>query len=113
SVARDRDRRLMLERQLNEMQRQNRASSDATGTTVSGGLDDLPEGSAQKQLAAARQALQGMEMRLKPEHPDVIRAKRLIADLEVKAREEQKALAEAAAAAASGAAQSNAVATSG
>lgn len=97
SVARDRDRRLMLERQLGELQRQNRAAGDTQdSSTNSATLAGLPEGSAQKQLAAARLALQSLETRLTTEHPDVIRAKSMIADLEPKAREEQRALAAAA-----------------
>src|SRR4030095_8976263 len=40
------------------------------------------------QLAVARTALVGLQLRLKPEHPDVVRAKRTIAELERKAEAE-------------------------
>lgn len=104
SVARDRDRRLILERQLSEVQRQNRVGSSEAGQAAGGpapappSLDDLPQGSAERQLTVARQVLQALETRLKPEHPDVVRAKRAIQELEVKAREEQRARADAASA---------------
>lgn len=47
-----------------------------------------PVGSAAQQLENAKAALQSMERRLKPSHPDIGRTKRIIADLEVKAAEE-------------------------
>lgn len=98
SVARDRDRRLILERQLAELQRENLATVGGSSATPrdSAELDQLPEGSAQRQLAAARTALEALKTRLKAEHPDIIRAKGIIADLEVKARAEQEAIAAAA-----------------
>jgi uncharacterized protein involved in exopolysaccharide biosynthesis len=46
---------------------------------------------AAEQLEAARASLRALELRLKPEHPDIGRAKRLIADLEVKAESESLA----------------------
>jgi polysaccharide chain length determinant protein (PEP-CTERM system associated) len=45
-----------------------------------------------QQLAAARAALQALELRLKPEHPDVVRAKRVLGELEVKAEAEALAV---------------------
>jgi polysaccharide chain length determinant protein (PEP-CTERM system associated) len=47
--------------------------------------------SAAAQLEAAKNALQGLELRLKPTHPDIINAKKVIAELSRKA--EQEALA--------------------
>jgi hypothetical protein len=47
-------------------------------------VTDLPAGrTAAEQLVAAQEALRGMELRLKPEHPDMVAARRLIAELEV------------------------------
>jgi len=91
SINRDRDRRLMLERMLSEANTdapvaspvpvvRAPASSDAEGTT--------PTPSAAAQLEAARAQLRLVELRLKPQHPDVIRMKRAIRDLEAKAEAE-------------------------
>jgi hypothetical protein len=42
-------------------------------------------------LDAAREALKGLELHLKPEHPDVVYMRRVVQDLEVKARAEAAA----------------------
>jgi polysaccharide chain length determinant protein (PEP-CTERM system associated) len=84
SVARDRDRKLMLERLYREAASEpvvvNRpaagANESATETAVGG--------TAAQQLAEARETLASLQRRFKPEHPDVVRTKRLIADLESK-----------------------------
>src|SRR5258706_8255950 len=57
--------------------------------------------SAQQQLAAWRAQLANYEQHLKPEHPDVLRAKRMIADLEPKAAAEAASGTSAASAVAS------------
>jgi polysaccharide chain length determinant protein (PEP-CTERM system associated) len=88
SLARDRDRLQLLDRQLADFTNPDRPVSDpvvdTTGGTVTGG-------SMQEQLVAAREALSKLAVRLKPEHPDIARMKRIIHDLEAKA--EQEALA--------------------
>ncbi|BCS36084.1 chain-length determining protein [Luteitalea sp. TBR-22] len=81
SLARDKDRKLILERLLNE------AESDETPAAPTAGTPDavtgVPAGATPAQrLDAARTALSQMELRLSPKHPDVVRMKRLIADLE-------------------------------
>jgi protein tyrosine kinase modulator len=43
-----------------------------------------PEAVAAQQLEAARSALRDLEVRLKPVHPDVIRAKKVVSELEAK-----------------------------
>jgi uncharacterized protein involved in exopolysaccharide biosynthesis len=48
-------------------------------------------GTAVERLENARETLRGLELRLKPEHPDVVYMKRLIADLEAKAKAEAAA----------------------
>ncbi len=94
SVARDRDRRMMLERQLADLARQSaEALSDSTKSAGATSTEGPEGGSAVQQLAAARRQLEAMETRLTPEHPDIIRAKRIIRDLEVKAEEERQAFA--------------------
>ncbi|MGH9158492.1 MAG: GNVR domain-containing protein [Vicinamibacteraceae bacterium] len=55
--------------------------------------DILPvttRGPASQQLTAAKNALAQAELRLKPEHPDILRLKRLIGELERKVAEEAK-----------------------
>jgi polysaccharide chain length determinant protein (PEP-CTERM system associated) len=83
SLARDRDRKLILEQLLNDAV----ADSEATASTSTGGSADpvtgAPAGATPAQkLEAARAALAQMETRLSPKHPDVGRMKRVIEDLE-------------------------------
>jgi polysaccharide chain length determinant protein (PEP-CTERM system associated) len=82
SLARDRDRKLMLERLYADAQ-------GASGAATQPG-DPLPVAwtTAQQQLAGARSALEALEVTKKPDHPDVIRAKRVIRELEKKAEQE-------------------------
>jgi polysaccharide chain length determinant protein (PEP-CTERM system associated) len=92
SLARDRDRKLMLERLYNDAQIEPpipvvvappvQPSIGQTDPTPSSGLP------AEQQLAAARDGLARLELRLKPEHPDIARAKRLIEELERRAAPE-------------------------
>jgi polysaccharide chain length determinant protein (PEP-CTERM system associated) len=85
AANRDRDRLLMLDTAIAEV-----AQAPAAGVTTAPGAEPvLP---AAQQLEAARNALRSLELRLTPEHPDIRRAKRVIAELE------EKATAEAAAA---------------
>jgi polysaccharide chain length determinant protein (PEP-CTERM system associated) len=89
-IARDRDRKLMLERLHSEAQREpvmpTPPSSQGTSQQPVDGMSQ--SGTAEQQLAAARQALGRLQTRLTPEHPDVIRTRRLISDLEPKAAAE-------------------------
>ena len=95
SIGRDRDRRLMLERQV--------ADSNAILGTVSPGTpgeeksataNDRPNmpGPAAIALEAAVKELRQLETQFKPEHPDVIHQKRIVADLTQKAQVEALAL---------------------
>jgi len=86
SINRDRDRAQLIERAIADL-----TSPDANpevSTAIIGSDSNLPSGTAQQQLAAAQQALRGMELRLKPEHPDIQRMKRLIRELQKKAEAE-------------------------
>jgi polysaccharide chain length determinant protein (PEP-CTERM system associated) len=87
SIGRDRDRLQLMERQLIDLTSPEALVSDpvvdASGT--------ITGGSTQQQLAAARETLSNMALRLKPEHPDIARMHRVIRDLE--ARAEAEALA--------------------
>jgi succinoglycan biosynthesis transport protein ExoP len=84
SVARDEDRKTMLERIYNETLRDPAPVTPAPAAAQTGGdSQSLPTGgSPERRLAAARAMLANLELRLKPEHPDVRRKKREIADLE-------------------------------
>lgn len=87
SLARDRDRRLILDRLHSEAT----AQAEAPGGAVSAPSDrslaadptsGLPANApAAQRLAAAERARSQMELRLSAKHPDVIRVKRLIEDL--------------------------------
>lgn len=85
ALARQRDQLQLLERQI----------ADATpgeSSTVEPVLDPdggtVKGGTAAQQLATARSALRNLELRLKPDHPDIGRMKRLIVTLEEKAERE-------------------------
>ncbi len=78
SMNRDRDRRLFLERVLADLEPQAQTARKSVHT-------------AAEQLENARETLKGMEIHLKPEHPDIQYMKRLIVDLEAKAKAEAAA----------------------
>lgn len=80
SMARDRERRLLLERMIADA-----ASVDVAAATApppAGASGETAVGTAAQQLEAARQVLRQMELRLTPEHPDIVRMTRSIARLE-------------------------------
>lgn len=91
SAARDRDRKMMLDRLYREA-----AAERSTPVAVAASGSAPTTGSAQQQLAAARASLTALELRYKADHPDVLRARRQIAELEPRAEAEAKALAAAA-----------------
>ena len=84
SIDRDRDRRLVLERSIAD------AARDAK-PGVPMPAEPAPSGAAASlaaQLTTARNELQVLEARLKPEHPDVRAARRTVRDLQVKVEAE-------------------------
>jgi polysaccharide chain length determinant protein (PEP-CTERM system associated) len=87
SLNRDRDRRYLLERTLTELSSEVPASSP---TPAPSGSDPsaLSGQTAADQLQAARVALRNLELRFTADHPDVRRARRIVADLEGKAQQE-------------------------
>jgi polysaccharide chain length determinant protein (PEP-CTERM system associated) len=93
SLARDRDRKLVVERGLADLAAI--APVDLADPTL--GAEPPPPGSAAAELLKARDALRTLKMRLTPEHPDVIRGERYVAELEAKAKAEREAAAAAAA----------------
>jgi uncharacterized protein involved in exopolysaccharide biosynthesis len=85
---RERDRLTVLEGALSEMiEAAGRAAPAATGTPT----PSAPAATFAQQLENARLQVRALETRLKADHPTVQSAKRLIAELEVKAAEEAAA----------------------
>jgi polysaccharide chain length determinant protein (PEP-CTERM system associated) len=84
SMARDRDKLQLMERQIAELT----APDPEEDTVVDAGTATVSGGSTRQQLAAARAALSNLELRLKPEHPDIGRMKRVVRDLEARAETE-------------------------
>jgi polysaccharide chain length determinant protein (PEP-CTERM system associated) len=74
SIDRDRDRRLVLEKAMNEVASGELAPAGSGGATVA----DSPV----KRLDAARGQVRALEVRLKPDHPDLIAARRHVTELE-------------------------------
>jgi polysaccharide chain length determinant protein (PEP-CTERM system associated) len=85
SVNRDQDRLTILERNYSD------ATSAAAPLVVATPVLAPNEpfvGTAAQQLEMARAGLRALELRLRPEHPDIGRAKRALAELEAKAEAE-------------------------
>jgi polysaccharide chain length determinant protein (PEP-CTERM system associated) len=87
SLNRDRDRRSTLERQIAELVAAAPADTPAVHPATAG-EEGAPAGTAAEQLRAAQTILQGLSLRLKPEHPDVLRQKRIVAALQKRADDE-------------------------
>jgi protein tyrosine kinase modulator len=93
SLARDRDRKLMLERLYNDAQIDVVTPIQPPSAAIPPQQQSDPAAppaglTTQQQLAVARDALARLELRLKPEHPDIARAKRVIQELEMRASAE-------------------------
>lgn len=87
AANRERDRLEVLEASIAE-------AAAAAAEAGSGAVQaDGSVGTAAQQLDAARAALRNLELRLKPEHPDILRARRAIEGLEAKAEAEALAAA--------------------
>jgi polysaccharide chain length determinant protein (PEP-CTERM system associated) len=100
AIARDRDRKQMLERLYRETLNEPAPVIAAPVAPSTGSQPAVPvTGSAQQQLDAARASLATLELRYTADHPDIVRTRRLIAELEPKAAAEVAAAAKAAAAA--------------
>jgi len=87
AMERERDRKVTLDKMLAEL---NQAPPPDEGP--------LPEDDPNVALETAKETLHQMETRLKPEHPDVIRQKRIVRDLEAAAKAPAAVAARAAAA---------------
>ena len=84
STASDRDRKIMLERLYNDaLANPSSPRTAAPLPTADPSRDTAPTGlSKSQQLERAQATLAQLELRLKPEHPDIVRTKRTIAELE-------------------------------
>jgi len=91
SLSRDRDHRLNLERMQVDLTAQMPALSSSDNGP--GGLENLPPppSRTEVELAAARRDLRELELRLKPAHPDILRARKVVEELERKAEGESAA----------------------
>src|SRR5262245_58733991 len=83
STDRARERRLLLERQIADIQVEI-VPLAAAQPAASGGQETVSGESTAVQLQTARTALENMERRLKPDHPDIKFVKRQIRELEAK-----------------------------
>jgi polysaccharide chain length determinant protein (PEP-CTERM system associated) len=90
SISRDKDRQMVLEGLLADLDASSVPDSPPTAGELAGPAA-VPRGLA-AQLDAAKKTLEELELRLKPEHPDVIHQRRTIADLQRKV-DEQTAIA--------------------
>ncbi len=86
SMNRDVDRKLILERALADVRAMDAQSLAATAPSA-----NLSEQPVAVQLAAAEKELGEIQLRLTPEHPDVIRLKRRVAGLKQRAEAESLA----------------------
>ncbi len=87
SINRDRDRRLVLERQIADVQA-TPAAAPALPISSAGGTDQPAGGTTAQQLEVAQARLRGLELKFTPEHPDVKAMKSVIRDLEAKLKAE-------------------------
>ncbi|MGE3518218.1 MAG: hypothetical protein AB7J63_04650 [Vicinamibacterales bacterium] len=81
ALGRDHDEVLAVERMLLEAER---AAASASASTPASVRAVEPEDPARLELQAAVQELRDLQARLKPEHPDVIRLKRRIGELQAR-----------------------------
>jgi polysaccharide chain length determinant protein (PEP-CTERM system associated) len=88
STNRDRDRRLVLERTLADLSAAPAAAPPAVAPADPNGIVGA---TAAAQLESARAGLATLQVRLKSDHPDIIRMNRVIRELEAKAAAESAA----------------------
>jgi polysaccharide chain length determinant protein (PEP-CTERM system associated) len=91
SINRDRDRKLFVERQIADA-----AVEDVTPSSPASRDEGQKLGPTAARLWAAQEELRAMELRLKPEHPNVVRMKRTVVELQERAAAEAAGLASAA-----------------
>jgi uncharacterized protein involved in exopolysaccharide biosynthesis len=80
----------MLERLYQEAANESEPSPPAAALPSPGEAGLAPGATVQQQLAAAKSMLAALEQRLTPEHPDLVRAKRIVGELEAKVAAEPR-----------------------
>ena len=86
ALNRDRDHRLVVERLIADAETPSDAAPIVTPPPPQAGPDGVAAGATSaQQLEVAQAALQGMQTRMTPQHPDIVRMKRVIAELQKKA----------------------------
>jgi uncharacterized protein involved in exopolysaccharide biosynthesis len=91
STNRDRDRRAVLERLLEDATAAEAQTAGTAAVSLEAATDGIaaaPAARAADQLEASRAALRALQLRFKPEHPDVVRLVRTIQELEKKVEAE-------------------------
>jgi polysaccharide chain length determinant protein (PEP-CTERM system associated) len=88
AMHRDKDQRLLVQRQLADLTDPIALMETPAPPTPASDPTQLASLGAADQLEQARAALRAMELRFKPEHPDIVRMKRTIGELEEKADRE-------------------------
>jgi polysaccharide chain length determinant protein (PEP-CTERM system associated) len=91
ATARDRDRRLMLERLYNEVRTEPIIVQQPAPNQAPEATPAISGGSTQQQLDAARANYERLSLRLRAEHPDMARARRTISELEARVAAEKAA----------------------
>lgn len=87
SLNRDRDRKVLVERLLADVMGEQQGA--AAAPVANGTTQDPPANApAAARLAAATSVLRALELRLKPQHPDIVKLKRTIVELEREAEAE-------------------------
>jgi polysaccharide chain length determinant protein (PEP-CTERM system associated) len=86
SINRDRDRQLALDKLMSDLMAVSNVKQQLEAPPPPPAAAPTP---AAEQLERARVGLRALELRLKPEHPDVMRASRAVRELEEKAAEEE------------------------
>ncbi|MGH9330884.1 MAG: GumC family protein, partial [Vicinamibacterales bacterium] len=87
SLARDRDRKMILDRLFTDARTEPAPVPVAPAPQAGDADAATARMSRQQQLELAKARLARLEQRLTPEHPDMVRAKRVIADLEKQIQE--------------------------
>lgn len=82
SLNRDRDQKILVERQIADS---SMPEASPAGAVAGADPSGMAGATAAQQLEAARAALAALLVRLTPEHPDVVRMKRTVKELQAKA----------------------------
>lgn len=93
SIANDRDRKMLLERLFADAQNEPVALPPTPAVAANADATGAISGTAEQRLAQTQDALARALVRYKPEHPEIGRLKRSIADLEKQVSQEKAARA--------------------